>query len=148
MNLNHVETDLHGTFRSINKCLLDPLDTLLREFMRAREALGVLNCARRDDIVRPAVQIFGGSRAEIEPRRDGGRFTTCMSNLDADLLVLRVRESHDIGKRGSLLVIPETEIFRSDSTFWRNSSRLRERETRSARNYAANYVQSVSEIAR
>lgn len=143
MNLNHVETDLHGTFRSINKCLLDPLDTLLREFMWMREALGVLNCTRRDNIVRPTIQIFGGSRAEIEPRRDGGRFTTCMSDLDPDLLVLRVREGHDIGKSSSLLVIPETEIFRSNSTLWGNSSRLGERETRSARNYASNYVHSV-----
>lgn len=55
-----------------------------------------------------------------------------MRKLDADELVLRMREFGDLAERLDLRVLPDTGIFGCDTSFGNDGGRFNEGETRSA----------------
>lgn len=136
VNLNHIDARLDRTNRSIHERLLDPLDALLRELLRLGEACRVGDRAWGDDVVGPAIEVFCGSRAEREPRRDGGGFAAGVGELDGDFLVLRVDEGDDLFEGGDVLVRPDAEVLWRDAAFGGNGGRLEEGQARSTRGNA------------
>ena len=137
VDFDHVDAGLDGAGGGVDERLADALDALRRERLGLREALRVANCARPDDVVRPAVLVLGRERVEGQPRRDGGRLAARVGELDGELLVLAVHERRELCERGDVRVGPEPEVFWRDAALWRDGRRLRHRQAWPARGNAA-----------
>lgn len=118
MYLDDVEARAHGAAGGVDVRVLETLDAVEGERLGLGVALLEAEGARGPDVVRPAVRLLRRGRAHIEPRRDGGRLAPRVPELDADLLVLRVREGDDLRERLDLVVGPEPGVFRGDAALW------------------------------
>ena len=130
VDLNDIKTSLDGAFRRIDESLLNALDAVFRELLGLREALRVRDRAWRNNFVWPSILIHSGRCFERKPGCDCRSLAPCVRKLYADLLVLRVRESHDLLKLAQLFVVPEAQIFGCNSTFWTDGGRFYKGEAR------------------
>ncbi len=68
----------------------------------------------------------------MDPDRGHRRLAPRMCELDADLLVLGVRECDELGPCGGLCVIPDPCVFRRDAALGEDGGRFDEGEARAA----------------
>lgn len=137
VNLNDVDTSLDRTLCSVDKSLLDPLNPFLRQLVRLGEAIRVRNRTGCPHVVRPPVELLGCGSTEGKPGCDSRCLAPGVGKLDADLLVLGVGKGGDVGEVGDVVVGPDTQIFRCDTSFRRHGGGFEEGETWSAKDDTA-----------
>lgn len=138
MDLNDVESSFECPPRPSNERLHNFLNLRDCQGDRLRESV-VEGFVRGSADIRPAILDGADTRTEVQPGSSSGAFPACVGELDANLLILGMREGDDAAPGFDMLVRPDSGVFRRDTTFWEDGSGFYEGKPWSTADNATHY---------
>lgn len=73
------------------------------------------------NVIRPTANKFSSGCGHGEPRSDAGSFTTCVRELDGNLLVLGVGKLNYLAEAFNVRIVPEPDVLWGDAPLWYDS---------------------------
>lgn len=132
VNLNRIKAALQRPLDRIVEAFLEALDILQTHLFRLRMFLVPWDRRRRIHIIRPSVQLFARYGTAAQPRSDSGSLAAGVTELNHEVLALRVRKLDDLAEILHLRVLPEPVVFWRDPPLRCHGRRLYASNTRSA----------------
>src|ERR1700690_2068785 len=120
VNFDDAEALFPGATGSGYKCSDDFSDPAGGERLRHWISIGKTQCAWGDDIL-PAAGAFGDRSLTI-PWPIGTRLASGMSQLHSGYAALFMNEANDPRERFNMIVLPDAEILRADTSVGKNGS--------------------------